>query len=101
MGSVAGTDSYTASGYLGAAIIGSSITLSFKDVILAAEAEVLEAFMTINGNMAKRTIALGPLPQNSGAFDLSVPVGADISLFNTLIIRLVGSETTVATASVP
>ena len=41
MGSVAGTDSYTASGYLGAAIIGSSITLSFKDVILAAEAEVL------------------------------------------------------------
>ena len=101
MGSVAGTDSYTASGYVGAAIVGSSITLSFKDFATAAEAEALEAFLTINGNMAKRPIALGPLPSTSGAFDLSVPDGTDISLFNTLIICPVESETTVAVASVP
>lgn len=101
MGSVAGTDSYTASGYVGAAIVGSSITLSFKDFTTAAEGEALEAFLTINGNMAKRPMALGLLPSTSGAFDLSVPPGTDISLFNTLVIRPVGSEGPVATASVP
>lgn len=100
MGSVVGTD-YTASGYVGAAIVGSSITLSLKDFTTAAEAETLEAFLTINGNMAKRPIALGPLPRTSGAFDISVPEGTDISLFNTLVIRPAGNETTVATASVP
>lgn len=101
MGSVTGTDSYTASGYVGAAIVGSSITLSLKDFATAAEGEMLEAFLTINGNMAKRPIALGSLPETSGAFDLSVPEGTDISLFNTLVIRPVGVETAVATASVP
>lgn len=101
MGSVVGAGSYTASGYVGAAIVGSSITLSLKDFTSAAEGEALEAFLTINGNMAKRPIALGPLPATDGAFDLSVPEGTDISLFNTLVIRPVGSETAVATASVP
>ncbi|MBE9138956.1 hypothetical protein IQ254_17455 [Nodosilinea sp. LEGE 07088] len=101
MGSVTGTDSHTASGYVGAAIVGSSITLSFKDFVTAAEGDALEAYLTIRGNMAKRPIALGTLPATSGAFDLSVPEGTDISLFNTLIIRPVGSEATVAKASVP
>ncbi|WP_035984837.1 hypothetical protein [Leptolyngbya sp. KIOST-1] len=101
MGSVVGTEGSTASGYVGAAIVGSSITLSLRDFVTAAEGDRLEAFLTINGNMAKRSIALGPLPQISGAFDLSVPEGTDISLFNTLVIRSVGSETPVATASVP
>jgi hypothetical protein len=101
MGSVAGTENYTASGYVGAAVVGSSITLSLKDFTTAAKDDMLEAFLTINGNMAKRSIALGPLPQTSGAFDLSVPEGTDISLFNTLVIRPLGTETTVATASVP
>ncbi|PZU96828.1 MAG: hypothetical protein DCF32_21375 [Leptolyngbya sp.] len=101
MGSVVGAGGHTASGYVGAAIVGSSITLSLKDFTTAAEGDALEAFLTINGNMAKRPIALGPLPESSGAFDLSVPEGTDISLFNTLVIRPVGSETAVATASVP
>lgn len=101
MGSVVGTEKYTASGYVGAAVVGSRITLSLKDFTTAAEADMLEAFLTINGNMAKRTLALGPLPQTSGAFDLSVPEGTDISLFNTLVIRPLGNDTTVATASVP
>jgi hypothetical protein len=99
MGSVAGTDSHTASGYVGAAIVGGSITLSFKD--FTAEGEALEAFLTINGNMAKRPMALGLLPATSGAFDLSVPEGTDISLFNTVVICPVGSKDPVATASVP
>ncbi|MFQ4137372.1 hypothetical protein PGN35_013730 [Nodosilinea sp. PGN35] len=100
MGSVVGTEGFTAGGYVGAAIVGSSITLSLKDFTTAAEG-VLEAFLTIDGNMAKRPIALGSLPSGGGAFDLTVPEGTDISLFNTLVIRPVGSENTVATASVP
>ncbi len=101
MGSVVGAESHAASGYVGAAIVGSSITLSFKDFTTTAEAETLEAFLTINGNMAKRPIALGAMPAGQGVFDLSVPDGTDISLFNTLVIRPVGTETAVATASVP
>lgn len=101
MGSVASADSYTTSGYIGAAIVGTSITLSFKDFNTSAEASDLAALLTINGNLAKRPIDLGPLPQTSGAFDLAVPDGTDISLFNTVVIRIAGSETTVGTASVP
>lgn len=101
MGSVAGIESYTASGYVGVAIVGSSITLSFKDFAIAAAPETLEAFLTINGNMAKRPIALGTLPPGEAVFDLSVPSGTDISLFNTLLIRLVDSETNVAKATIP
>jgi hypothetical protein len=105
MGSVVGTDGHTASGYVGAAIVGSSITLSFKDVIIEggaiATADPLEVFLTINGNMAKRPIALGSLPAGEGSFDLAVPDGTDISLFNTLIIQPVGAETAIAKASIP
>ncbi len=100
MGSVVGADSHTAGGYVGAAIVGSSITLSFRDVAIAT-ADSLEVFLTINGNMAKRPIALGPLPVGESVFDLAVPDGTDISLFNTLIIRPVGAETVVAQASIP
>lgn len=101
MGSVAGANSYDTSGYIGAAIVGTSITLSFKDFRTSSTAESLEGFLTINGNMEKRHIDLGALPQTSGAFDLSVPDGTDISLFNTVVIREVGTEATVGTASVP
>ena len=101
MGSVAGANSYEASGYIGAAIVGTSITLSFKNFATSSDAEALEGFLTINGNMEKRHIDLGNLPQTSGAFDLKVPDGTDISLFNTVVIREVGSTTTIGTASVP
>jgi hypothetical protein len=101
MGSVAGANSYNTSGYIGAAIVGTSITLSFKDFSTSSTAEALEGFLTINGNMGKRHIDLGNLPQTSGAFDLSVPEGTDISLFNTVVIREAGTDHTVGTASVP
>ena len=99
MGSVAGANSYSTSGYIGAAIVGTSITLSFKDFATSATAESLEGFLTINGNMEKRHINLGVLPQTSGAFDLSVPNGTDISLFNTVVIREAGTDNTIGTAS--
>ena len=44
MGSVAGANSYSTSGYIGAAIVGTSITLSFKDFATSATAESLEGF---------------------------------------------------------
>lgn len=101
MGSVAGASSYSTSGYIGAAIVGTSITLSFKDFATSSAAESLEGFLTINGNMDKRHIDLGVLPATKGAFDLSVPEGTDISLFNTVVIREAGTEQTVGTASIP
>ncbi len=101
MGTVAGASSYETSGYIGAAIVGTSITLSFKGFETSSTAAALEAYLTINGKMEKRHIDLGPLPATSGAFDLSVPDGTDISLFNTVVIREAGSETTIGTASVP
>jgi hypothetical protein len=100
MGSVVGTDRHAASGYVGAAIVGGSVTLSVKEFTTAAPDEALEVFLTINGNMAKRSIALGPVPA-AAAFDLAVPEGTDISLFNTLVIRPVGGDEAIATASVP
>ena len=110
MGSVVGAEGHTARGYVGAAIVGGSITLSFKDVMIEdatiadaaiASADRLEVFLTINGNMARRPIALGPLPVGEGSFDLAVPDGTDISLFNTLVIQPVGAETAIAKASIP
>ena len=37
--------------------------------------------------MEKRHITWEYFPRTSGAFDLSVPNGTDISLFNTVVIR--------------
>jgi hypothetical protein len=101
MGSVASVEGYTTSGYIGAAIVGASITLSFKDFATSADASELHAYLTINGKVEKRPIDLGRIPQTSGAFDLAVPDGTDISLYNTVVLRDPESGQTVGTASVP
>jgi hypothetical protein len=101
MGQVVGAGDYSASGYIGAAIVGQQITLSFQNFSTSAEDAPLEAVLTRNGNLSKRPINLGPLPETSGAFDLAVPEGTDISLFNTVVMRLANTETIVGTASVP
>lgn len=98
---VEGAGQYSASGYIGAAVFPEHVTLSVKNFNTSAEGADLEAVLTINGNLAKRQLDLGPLPATSDAFDLVVPPGTDISLFNTVVIRLVGSDTVVGTASVP
>jgi hypothetical protein len=101
MGQVVGAGDYSASGYIGAAIVGQQITLSFQNFSTSSEEAVLEAVLTRNGNLSKRHIDLGVLPQTRGAFDLAVPEGTDISLFNTVVMRLANTETIVGTASVP
>ncbi|HIK46020.1 MAG TPA: hypothetical protein IGR64_14230 [Leptolyngbyaceae cyanobacterium M65_K2018_010] len=101
MGQVIGTDHYQASGYIGAAVLGQQVTLSFQDFQTSAPETALEAVLTINGNLAKRHLDLGPLPQGSTAFEMAVPPGTDMSLFNTVVIRLKDQETIVCRASVP
>ena len=102
MGSVAGQGNFSASGYVGAAIVNHRTTLSFQNFSTSAGDWPLEALLTIKGNLAKRHLALGPIPANQAAFDLAVPEGTDISLFNTVVIRAANSEqTVVGTATVP
>ncbi len=101
MGSILGAGEYSADGYIGAAVIGCSTTLSFKNFVTSAEAMPLSALLTINGNLNKRYIDLGSLPDTRDSFELQVPDGTDISLFNTVVLRLAGTETAVGIASLP
>ena len=104
MGTVVGKGDFSASGYVGAAIVNHRTTLSFQNFSTSAEDLPLEAVLTINGNLAKRHILLGPLPDDQAAFDLSVPEGTDISLFNTVVIRTANpaqADTVVGIATVP
>lgn len=103
MGIVAGKGDFRASGYVGAAIVNHHTTLSFQNFNTSAT-DPLEALLTINGNLAKRHIFLGAIPTNQSAFDLAVPEGTDISLFNTVILRLADpdqTDTVVGIATVP
>ncbi|MGP1374662.1 MAG: DM13 domain-containing protein [Almyronema sp.] len=102
MGALSGTDQYTTSGNVGAAILGGgAATLAFKDFHTDAPADTLQAYLTIRGNFSKRVIELGELPQNSGSFELTLPAGTDISLHNTVVIRPKDSEETIGTATIP
>jgi hypothetical protein len=104
MGTVAGKGDFSASGYVGAAIVNHHTTLSFQNFSTSAGDQPLEALLTINGNLAKRHIPLGPIPAGQAAFDLAVPPGTDISLFNTVVIRAADADLSgavVGTATVP
>ncbi|MFH7241989.1 MAG: hypothetical protein ACHWZW_03970 [Spirulina sp.] len=104
MGTVAGEGNFSASGYVGAAIVNHHTTLSFQNFSTSADDLALEAVLTINGNLSKRHIPLGLIPAQQSAFDLAVPPGTDISLFNTVVIRAATpdqAEIVVGTATVP
>ncbi|MFM7471468.1 MAG: hypothetical protein LVS60_12165 [Nodosilinea sp. LVE1205-7] len=101
MGSISGAGEYSSSGYIGAAVVGSTVTLSFKHFETSAKAMPLSAILTINGNLKKRHIHLGSLAGDRDSFDLVVPEGTDISLFNTVVLQLAGTETAIGIASIP
>ncbi|NEQ31581.1 MAG: hypothetical protein F6K04_11325 [Leptolyngbya sp. SIO4C5] len=102
MGAISGTDQYTTSGNVGAAIFGGGdASIAFKDFQTDAEADTLEAYLTIRGNFSKRVVDLGELPQTSGSFELALPPGTDISLHSTVVIRPKDSEDVVGTATIP
>ncbi|NJN04444.1 MAG: DM13 domain-containing protein [Leptolyngbyaceae cyanobacterium SL_1_1] len=102
MGALSGTDKHSTSGSVGAAIFGGGeASLAFKDFQTDAEADVLQAYLTIRGNFSKRVVELGELPQKSGSFELALPANTDISLHNTVVIRPQGSDEVIGTATIP
>lgn len=100
MGAISGLDNYTAKGNIGVAVMGGGVTLAVKDFETSAEGAELHALLTINGKLEKRHLDLGPLPKGGGSFDLALPPGTDVSLFNTLLIRDPGADVTVASARI-
>ncbi|MEO0406957.1 MAG: hypothetical protein AAF289_06360 [Cyanobacteria bacterium P01_A01_bin.135] len=82
-----GLSDRTTTGNLGIAVIaGVGGTITFQDFETTADSD-LQACLTINGDLEKRTIDLGELPQTSGTFNINFPDGTDMSLFNTLIVK--------------
>jgi len=93
-----GLNDHTTTGTLGIAVIaGVGGTITFQN-FQTDVTDGLQAYLTINGDMAKRTIDLGPLPQNSGTFNITFPDGTDMSLFNTLIVE--AAETPIGKARI-
>ncbi len=82
-----GQNGHTTTGNLGIAVIaGVGGTITFQGFETDAEGD-LQACLTINGNLSKRTIDLGTLPETSGTFNVSFPDGTDMSLFDTLVVK--------------
>ncbi|MEB3360065.1 MAG: hypothetical protein VKK04_25290 [Synechococcales bacterium] len=83
-----GLEGHETTGNLGIAVIaGVGGTITFQNFQTDADSSDLQAYLTINGDLSKRTVDLGPLPQTSGSFNLSFPEGTDMSLFNVLVVR--------------
>lgn len=89
MSTFSGVNGYTTTGSIGVAVIpGVGGNLAFQNFETNAEAQELKALMAINGDLSKRTVDLGPLPQASGSFSISFPEDTDISLFNFLLVKV-------------
>ena len=87
MSTFSGTNGYTTSGSIGVAVIaGVGGDLAFQNFQTDAKATELRAILAINGDLSKRSIDLGVLPQMHGSFNLSFPNDTDISLFNVLLV---------------
>lgn len=88
MSTFLGLEGHTTTGTIGVAVIaGVGGDLAFQNFQTDAEESELNAYLTINGNLSKRTIDLGKLPQTSGSFNVPFPADTDISLFNVLIVK--------------
>lgn len=88
MSTFSGLEGHTTTGSIGVAIIaGVGGSLAFQNFQTDAADSDLKAYLTINGNLSKRTVDLGILPQTSGSFSVSFPDDTDISLFNVLIVK--------------
>ena len=88
MSTFSGLEGYTTTGSIGVAVIaGVGGDLAFQNFQTDADPAELRAYLTINGNLAKRMVDLGPLPQASGSFNVPFPDDTDISLFNVLVVK--------------
>lgn len=88
MSQFSGLEGHTTTGTIGVAVIaGVGGDFAFQNFQTDADASALSACLTINGNLSKRTVDLGALPETSGSFNVSFPDDTDISLFNVLVVK--------------
>ncbi|MEM9004211.1 MAG: hypothetical protein AAGE59_11905 [Cyanobacteria bacterium P01_F01_bin.86] len=88
MSMFSGLEGHTTTGSIGVAVIaGVGGDLAFQNFQTDATPTNLKAYLTINGNLSKRTVDLGSLPQAEGSFNIPFPVDTDISLFNVLVVK--------------
>ncbi|MEM0979297.1 MAG: hypothetical protein AAGH78_03385 [Cyanobacteria bacterium P01_H01_bin.58] len=88
MSTFSGLEGKTTTGSIGIAVIpGVGGDLAFQNFQTDADTSALTACLTINGNLTKRTVELGNLPETSGSFNVPFPADTDISLFNVLIVK--------------
>ncbi|MGF1524967.1 MAG: hypothetical protein ACFBSF_21790 [Leptolyngbyaceae cyanobacterium] len=88
MSAFSGLEGHTTTGSIGVAVIaGVGGDLAFQNFQTDADSSDLKAYLTINGNLEKRMVDLGPLPQASGSFNVPFPNDTDVSLFNVLIVK--------------
>lgn len=88
MSMFSGLEGHSTTGSLGIAVIaGLGGNITFQNFQTDVKTPDLHAYLTINGDLSKRTIDLGLLPQGSGSFNISFPEGTDMSLFNVLVVK--------------
>ncbi len=88
MGAFSSLGNYKTVGSVGVAIMaGVGSNLAFQDFETDAAADELVGYLTINGNLEKRKIDLGVLPETSGSFNVAFPDGTDISYYNTVVVQ--------------
>jgi hypothetical protein len=88
MSTFSGVNGHTTTGSLGVAVIaGVGGNLAFQNFHTDADTPDLQAVLTINGDLSKRSIDLGTLPQNTGDFSVEFPMDTDISRFNVLMVK--------------
>lgn len=102
MGLLSGLNDYTTTGSVSAAIFGGgNASIHFNDFQTDATASDLQVYLTINGKLEKRKLELGPVPENDGSFDVDLPDGTDVSLFNTIVIYSPDAESGVGSGTIP
>lgn len=100
MGAFSGLSNCKTTGNVGVAIIaGVGGNLAFQNFETDATGNELTGYLTINGNLEKRKIELGTLPQSSGSFSVSFPDGTDVSYFNTVVVQ--AGDESIGEAKIP
>lgn len=88
MSAISGVNGATTTGTIGVAVIaGVGGNLAFQNFQTDVDADELQGVLTINGDLSKRTVDLGILPQKTGNFSVAFPADTDISRFNVLLIK--------------
>jgi len=81
-------EGHTTTGSIGVAVIaGVGGNFAFQNFQTDADTTDLKACLTIRGDLSKRIVDLGSLPQSEGSFSLAFPDDTDISLFNVLVVK--------------